>query len=64
MAHSDITAFVLATEDNPMAPLFGSNLIVQGKRILVSALGANFDRVYVMTFEEIEAATQFNPFFA
>ena len=48
MAHSDIKAIFLATEDRPMAPLFGSNLIVQGKRILVSALGANFDRVDVL----------------
>ena len=88
MAHSDITAIFLATEDRPMAPLFGSNIVVQGKRILISALGANFDRVDVlqtlrelitdqnqlvvwksstleplsldiMTFEEIEIATQF-----
>ena len=48
MAHSDITAIFLATEDRPMAPRFGFNLIVQGKRILVSALGANFDRVDVL----------------
>ena len=48
MAHSDIKAIFLATEDRPMAPLFGSNLIVQGKRILVSALGANFDRIDVL----------------
>ena len=48
MAHSAIKAIFLATEDRPMAPLFGSNFIVQGKRILVSALGANFDRVDVL----------------
>ena len=48
MAHSDITAIFLATEDRPMAPLFGSNIVVQGKRILISALGANFDRVDVL----------------
>ena len=71
-----------------MAPLFGSHIVVQGKRIFISALGVNFDRVDVlqalrelityqnqlvvwksstleplsldmMTFEEIEVATQF-----
>ena len=88
MAHTDIVAIFSATEDRPMAPLFGSNVVVHGKRVLISALGANFDRVDVlqalrelivdqkqlivwksstleplsldmMTFEEIEAATQF-----
>ena len=44
MAHTSITAIFLATEDRPMAPLF----VVQGKRILISALGANFDRVDVL----------------
>ena len=88
MAHTDIVAIFSASEDRPMAPLFGSNVVVHGKRVLISALGANFDRVDVlqalrelivdqkqlivwksstleplsldmMTFEEIEAATQF-----
>jgi len=88
MAHTDIVAIFAASEDRPMAPLFGSNVVVHGKRVLISALGANFDRVDVlqalrelivdqkqlivwksstleplsldmMTFEEIEAATQF-----
>ena len=48
MEMSDITAVFFAQEEAPMALLFGPECIVPGRRVAISCLAPNFDRVKVL----------------
>ena len=45
MEPTDYAATISAMETRPMALLFGPECIVAGKRVTISSLGPNYDRV-------------------
>ena len=45
MDPSEYSAVITAMETRPMALLFGPECIVAGKRVTISSLGPNYDRV-------------------
>ena len=48
MEAADITAVFFASEEVPMALLFGPEAIVPGRRCAITSLGATFDRPKVL----------------
>ena len=49
----EITAVFFAQEEAPMALLFGPECVVPGRRVAISCLGPNFDRIKVGSFTDI-----------